>query len=92
MNFTKNVLHPSQRVELPKRMTVNNAVEYMKTAVDIVDWNLKRRRIIRRVGWEKFNNNYVQSHDSYVTRIDLTGLCGRVLKANKNHKPFNEIK
>ena len=91
MNFKKNVLHPSQRVQLPKRMTVKGAVEYMKTAVDIVDWNLKRKRVIRRVGWEKFNNHHQPSDNSYVTVIDHKGLCGKTLKRNKNHKPFHEL-
>ena len=86
----RTTIHPSQLVQLPENPTVAQAVEYMKTSIDIVDWNLKRRRVIRAVGRDKFLNYYVPSNTSYVTQIDGLGLCPKTLKANNstNHKPF----
>ncbi len=46
----KETIHPSQLAVLPQNPTVNEAVDYMKTSIDIVDWNLKRRRVIKAVG------------------------------------------
>ena len=91
MNMTTNSIHPSQLVNLPQNPTVDQAVEYMKTSMDIVDWNLKRARVIRAVGRAEFCNNYIVSGDSYVSRIDGQGLCPTVLKStkrNKSHEPF----
>jgi len=87
-------IHPSQLAILPERPTVEQAVEYMKTSMDIVDWNLKRRRVIRAVGREAFLNNYVPSSESYAARIDGQGLIVQVLgrKESKNHKPFKHGK
>lgn len=84
-----NVKHSSQLVTLPKYPSVSQAIAYMKTSIDILDWNLKRARLIRTVGKEKFNGNYIASHDSYVVQIDHKGLCGKTLKSNRNHQPFN---
>jgi len=79
-----------QIIQLPKDPTVAQAVEYMKTAQDIVDWNLKRARVIRAVGKQKFLNDWVVSNDSYVSQIDASGLVVQVLSQVKsnNHKPF----
>lgn len=92
MNETYTI-HPSQLAVLPTNPTVQEAVDYMKTSMDIVDWNLKRARVIRAVGRDKFLNNYIPSNDSYVARIDAQGLITAVLpKDPKNkrayHKPF----
>lgn len=84
-------IHPSQTVKLPQNPTVDQAVEYMKTSIDIVDWNLKRARVIRAVGRTTFLNEYVVSDSSYVSRIDCQGLCPTVLKStkrDKSHTPF----
>lgn len=86
-----NTIHPSQLVQLPTNPTVEQAVDYMKTSIDIVDWNLKRARVIRAVGKTEFLNGYVVSADSFVSRIDGQGLCPRVLKSAskaKSHQPF----
>jgi hypothetical protein len=87
----RTTIHPSQLAVLPQNPTVEQAVEYMKTSMDIIDWNLKRRRVIRAVGRDVFLNHYVPSKDSYVSKIDCSGLCPRTIKGNKstNHKPFN---
>ena len=88
MNYN---IHPSQLAKLPTNPTVAEAVAYMKTSIDIVDWNLKRARVIRAVGRTTFLNEYVVSADSYVSQIDCSGLCPSVLKSAKrrsNHKPF----
>ena len=86
-------MHPSQLAVLPANPSVPEAVEYMKTSMDIVDWNLKRARVIRAVGKLEFINNYIVSNDSYVANIDCQGLIVKVLgkdrKATKSyHKPF----
>ena len=86
-------IHPSQLAVLPTNPSVDEAVEYMKTSMDIVDWNLKRARVIRAVGRQEFLNNYIPSNDSYVAKIDTQGLIVAVLgKDSKNkksyHKPF----
>ena len=92
-NQTLNI-HPSQLVQLPTNPTVSEAVEYMKTSIDIVDWNLKRRRVKVAVGPTLWLNGFVPSNDSYVSRIDCQGLIRKVLgKAKRapkstNHKPF----
>ena len=91
MNYTN--IHPSQLAVLPSNPTVDQAVEYMKTSMDIVDWNLKRARVIRAVGKREFINNFIPSNDSYVAKIDCSGLIVKVLgKDNGNrksyHKPF----
>jgi len=88
MNTT--TIHPSQLARLPENPSVAEAVAYMKTSMDIVDWNLKRRRVIRAVGRDTFLNNYIPSSDSYVAQIDCNGLCPSVLKSagSSNHKPF----
>ncbi len=86
-----NTIHPSQLVQLPLNPSVDQAVEYMKSSIDIVDWNLKRARVIRAVGRAEFCNNYVVSKDSYVARIDGQGLCPTVLKSSaksSTHQPF----
>lgn len=72
-------IHPSQLAVLPENPTVEEAVEYMKTSMDIVDWNLKRARVKRAVGNQEFLNNYIPSNDSYVSRIDAQGLIVKVL-------------
>lgn len=87
-------IHPSQLAVLPENPTVEQAVAYMKTSIDVVDWNLKRRRVIRAVGRETYLNNYVPSNSSYVSQIECSGLIIKTLKANstKNHKPFKHGK
>jgi len=89
----KNTIHYSQLIELPENPTVDDAVRYMETAIDIVDWNLKRERIIRAVGLEKYLNYGIPSNNSYVSRIDLQGLITKVLKQNKKElrRPFYEL-
>ena len=82
-------IDPSQLVQLPENPTVDQAVEYMETSIDMVDWNLKRARIKRAVGNDVWCNNYIVSNDSYVARIDASGLVVKVLKGKvKVHTPF----
>ena len=83
-----NAKHPSQLEILPKNPTLKQAIAYMKTSIDILDWNLKRSRVIREVGKEKFNGYYECLNDSFVVQIDHKGLCGKTLSSNKNHQPF----
>jgi len=84
-------IHPSQLAILPENPTVEQAVEYMKTSMDILDWNLKRARVVRAVGRDAYLNHYVPDPNSYVARIDCSGLVVETLgkKESKNHKPFN---
>lgn len=80
-----SAVHPSQKCQLPENPTVKQAVEYMKTSMDILDWNLKRSRVKRQVGEKLFLKRYI-------TRIDCEGLCPRTIKnnatLNQNHTPF----
>ena len=91
-------IHPSQLVQLPSNPSVAEAVTYMKTSIDIVDWNLKRRRVKVAVGKETWLNNFVPSNESYVSKIDCQGLIrevlGKAVRAPKstNHKPFKYAK
>ncbi len=83
----KDTIHPSQLVKLPTNPTVSEAVAYMKTSIDIVDWNLKRRRVIQAVGRLKYLNGFIPSNDSYVVKIE-SGLIKQVLTGSTAHKPF----
>ena len=83
----KETIHPSQLAVLPQNPTVDQAVDYMKTSIDIVDWNLKRRRVIKAVGRIEYLNGYIPSNDSYVVRIE-SGLIKQVLTGSTAHKPF----
>ena len=93
-----HTIHPSQLAVLPTNPTVQEAVTYMETSIDIIDWNLKRRRIIRAIGRTAFLNDYIPSNDSYVSKIDCSGLIVKVLgksterNKSKNHKPFRHGK
>jgi hypothetical protein len=89
--MTKTSIHPSQLAVLPANPTVDQAVAYMQTSMDIIDWNLKRRRVKMAVGQLAWLNNYVVSNDSYVSRIDAQGLIIKVLgkpATSSAHKPF----
>ena len=87
-------IHHSQLAVLPTNPTVDQAVTYMATSMDIVDWNLKRRRVKTAVGGAEWLNNFVVSNDSYVSRIDAQGLVVKTLgrKDSGNHKPFKYVK
>lgn len=87
LNDTVLTIHPSQKVNLPNNPSVKEAVEYMKTSMDMLDWNLKRSRVRRAVGTQNFIDNYV-------SEIDCKGLCSKTLlkskKINQNHIPFTK--
>jgi len=85
LNDSVSVIHPSQRAKLPENPTVNQAINYMKTSMDILDWNMKRARVRRAVG----NNNFIKR---YLSPIDGKGLCPLTMKKAKSiqkfHTPF----
>lgn len=86
-------IHPSQLIKLPDNPSVEECVKFISTSMDMVDWNNKRRLIMRTVGYSKFCNNGNPCAESYVAKIDCSNLAvetmKRNLKRNDNvHKPF----
>lgn len=82
---TITVIHPSQKASVSNNPSLPEALNYMSTSMDILDWNMKRSKIKRLVGQEIFLRNY-----SY--NIDAMGLCVKIMNnsriRNKQHKPF----
>lgn len=77
------------KTSLPSNPTVEQAVEYMKTSTDILDWNQKRAEVRDEVGIDAFIKN------GYTAAIDCAGLCPMTLNPEKvamhkasPHKPF----